>query len=249
MVRCPTEARTHPSRLGQHSAVEIFPAFERVVVGYGLSVPSDPQVTHRAADGWSAFGDGVHAAGATAKAQHDSVSAASWQAPARELYGQVAGYAMGSDTATGSAHGLSWLLRMLASLWTLGSPKARSSPPPNASVVIAESWRCRSASASRMAARITADISCTLSRFALGSMSSRLTPPRAVHSTATRPSAAVARPTAAAVLHPRTFFRTVNGPGQRFDPEVSACASCRDRNGGRAPPAEAPPRNGACGNG
>ncbi|MBE1587950.1 hypothetical protein ACFPOI_39370 [Nonomuraea angiospora] len=187
MVRCPTEARTHPSRLGQHSAVEIFPAFERVVVGYGLSVPSDPQVMHRAADGWSAFGDGVHAAGATAKAQHDSVSAASWQAPARELYGQqVAGYAMGSDTAAGSAHDLSWLLRVLANL------------------------------------------------FALGSMSSRLTPPRAVHSTATRPSAAVARPTAAATP---------------FDPEVSACASCRDRNGGRAPPAGAPARNGACGNG
>jgi hypothetical protein len=101
-------------------AALIFPAFERVVLAYGLSVPSDPQVMHRAADGWSAFGDGVHAAGATAKDQHDSMSPASWQAPARDLCGQQSvGYAMASDTAAGSAHGLSWLLRVLANLWTL----------------------------------------------------------------------------------------------------------------------------------
>ncbi|MEV4580172.1 hypothetical protein AB0K16_43690 [Nonomuraea jabiensis] len=74
------------STLGMYAfAALIFPAFERVVVAYGLSVPSDPQVMHSAADGWSAFGDGVHAAGATAREQHD----------------------------------LSWLLRVLANLWTL----------------------------------------------------------------------------------------------------------------------------------
>ncbi|MFI9845319.1 hypothetical protein ACIHFD_50435 [Nonomuraea sp. NPDC051941] len=113
--------RMQYSTLGMYAfAALIFPVFERVVVAYGLSVPSDPQVMHRAADGWSAFGDGVYAAGATAREQHDSVSQASWQAPERELYGQrVAGYAMESDTAADSAHSLSWMLRVLANLWTL----------------------------------------------------------------------------------------------------------------------------------
>ncbi|MFI7125736.1 hypothetical protein ACIBQ1_08580 [Nonomuraea sp. NPDC050153] len=109
------------STLGMYAfASLIFPAFERVVVSYGLSVPADPQVLHRAADGWSAFGNGVYAAGATAQEQHDSVSTASWQAAERELYGQkMTGYAMESDTAADSAHSLSWLLRVLANLWTL----------------------------------------------------------------------------------------------------------------------------------
>ncbi|MET7331693.1 hypothetical protein [Nonomuraea sp. NPDC005650] len=109
------------STLGMYAfASLIFPVFERVVVSYGLSVPADPQVLHRAADGWSAFGNGVYTAGATAQEQHDSVSTASWQAAERELYGQkMTGYAMESDTAADSAHSLSWLLRVLANLWTL----------------------------------------------------------------------------------------------------------------------------------
>ncbi|MEV1169200.1 hypothetical protein [Nonomuraea sp. NPDC049784] len=100
-------------------AALIFPVFERTVVGYGLSVPADPQVMHRAADGWSAFGDGVYAAGMTTQEQHDSVSSASWQALERELYGQkVTGYAMESNAASDSAHSLSWMLRVVANLWT-----------------------------------------------------------------------------------------------------------------------------------
>ncbi|WP_433435087.1 hypothetical protein [Nonomuraea sp. CA-141351] len=96
-----------------------FPGFMRTVVGYGLSVPADPQVMHRAADGWSALANGVYAAGVTAQEQHNGVSSASWQAPERVLYGQkVADYAMESDAASGSAHGLSWLLRVVANLWT-----------------------------------------------------------------------------------------------------------------------------------
>ncbi|MFI7634995.1 hypothetical protein [Nonomuraea sp. NPDC049400] len=89
------------------------------VVGYGLTVPADPQVMHRAADGWSAFANGVQAAGTTTKEQHDSVSLASWQAPERELYAQkVTSYAMASNAASDSAHSLSFWLRVAANVWT-----------------------------------------------------------------------------------------------------------------------------------
>ncbi|MEU0564959.1 hypothetical protein ABZ297_06130 [Nonomuraea sp. NPDC005983] len=100
-------------------ATVVFPVYERVLVGYGLSVPADPPVVHRAADGWSAFGNGVYAAGRTTQEQHGSVSSANWQGPERQLYGQnVADYALASDTASDSAHSLSSILRWLANLWT-----------------------------------------------------------------------------------------------------------------------------------
>jgi hypothetical protein len=101
-------------------AAVILPTYERVLLGYGLSVPADPQVMHRAADGWSAVGNGVYAAGRTAQEQHDSVSLAAWQSPDRELYGQnVAQYAMASTSASDSAQSLSWLMRVMANTWTV----------------------------------------------------------------------------------------------------------------------------------
>ncbi|MEO3884648.1 hypothetical protein [Nonomuraea sp. B5E05] len=99
----------------------VFPHLERTVLTYGLTVPTDPQVVHRAADGWSSFGGGLYAAGRTAQQQHDGVSQANWQAPERELYGErMDGYALASDTASDSARTLSTILRWVANLQTFG---------------------------------------------------------------------------------------------------------------------------------
>ncbi|TDD06153.1 hypothetical protein E1292_15900 [Nonomuraea deserti] len=97
----------------------VFPHLEKAVLSYGLTVPTDPQLVHRSADGWSSFGGGVHAAGRTAQQQHDSVAQASWQAPERDLYEQrMDSYVLASDTASDSAQTLSTILRWVANIQT-----------------------------------------------------------------------------------------------------------------------------------
>ncbi|MBT2231619.1 hypothetical protein [Nonomuraea sp. NEAU-A123] len=106
--------------LGEYAfAAAILPVLQKSVLKYGLTVPVDPQLLHKAADGWSAISGNVSASGESMRDQHDSVSAASWQALDRAAFGQkVTEFAMGSQAAADSAHRLSWILRVLANLWT-----------------------------------------------------------------------------------------------------------------------------------
>jgi hypothetical protein len=106
--------------LGEYAfAASILPVLQKSVLKYGLTVPVDPQLLHKAADGWSAIGGNVSASGESLRDQHDSVSAASWQALDRAAFGQkVTEFAMGSQAAADSAHRLSLILRVLANIWT-----------------------------------------------------------------------------------------------------------------------------------
>ncbi|WP_326825310.1 hypothetical protein [Streptosporangium sp. NBC_01756] len=106
--------------LGEYAfAMAVFPIFQKMFLYYGVTVPSDPQFLHKAADGWSAIGGNVHAAGRSAQEHHDNVSPANWQGLDRQAYGQkVTQFAMGSQDATDSANRLSWILRVLANVWT-----------------------------------------------------------------------------------------------------------------------------------
>ncbi|MEU4233508.1 hypothetical protein AB0F17_55280 [Nonomuraea sp. NPDC026600] len=106
--------------LGEYAfAAAILPVMQKSVLKYGLTVPVDPQLLHKAADGWSAVSGNVFASGTSMQEQHDSVSAASWQALDRAAFGEkVTEFAMGSQAAADSAHRLSWILRVLANIWT-----------------------------------------------------------------------------------------------------------------------------------
>ncbi|MFG1962577.1 hypothetical protein [Nonomuraea sp. NPDC049028] len=106
--------------LGEYTfAAAILPVLYRSVLLQGLTMPADPQLLHRAADGWSAISGNVSASGESMRDRHDSVSAASWQALDRAAFGQkVDEFAMGSQTAATSAHRLSLILRILANIWT-----------------------------------------------------------------------------------------------------------------------------------
>ncbi|TDE55772.1 hypothetical protein E1295_13265 [Nonomuraea mesophila] len=99
----------------------VFPGLRHTVLSYGLTLPTDPQRVHKAADGWSALGEGVYTAGRTAQQQHDTVPQGNWQAPERELYGERIGtYRVASDTAADSARDVSTILRWVANIQTVG---------------------------------------------------------------------------------------------------------------------------------
>lgn len=100
-------------------AAALLPVMQKWVLKFALTVPADPQLLHKAADGWSAISGSVSASGASMRDQHDSVSAASWQARDRAAFGEkVDEYDTGSQAAANSAHRLSLILRVLANLWT-----------------------------------------------------------------------------------------------------------------------------------
>ncbi len=100
-------------------AAVLLPSLQKYVLKYALTIPADPQLLHKAADGWSAISSSVSASGASMRDQHDNVSAASWQAMDRAAFGEkVDEYDTGSQTAANSAHRLALILRVLANLWT-----------------------------------------------------------------------------------------------------------------------------------
>ncbi|MEU7835752.1 hypothetical protein [Nonomuraea sp. NPDC049129] len=106
--------------LGEYAfCAAILPVMQRSVLHHALTLPADPQLLHRAADGWSAISGKVSASGESMRDRHDGVSAASWQALDRAAFGQkVEEFAMGSQDAANSAHRLSLILRILANIWT-----------------------------------------------------------------------------------------------------------------------------------
>ncbi|MEU8150799.1 hypothetical protein [Nonomuraea sp. NPDC048901] len=106
--------------LGEYAfCAAILPVMQRSVLHHALTLPADPQLLHRAADGWSAISGKVSASGESMRDRHDGVSAASWQALDRAAFGQkVEEFAMGSQDAANSAHRLSLILRILANVWT-----------------------------------------------------------------------------------------------------------------------------------
>lgn len=102
-------------------AASLLPSLMRLVLRYGLWVPTDPLLLHRAADGWSAVSDHVQASGQALGERHGAVSPAAWQAPERQTYGaKVAAYETSSQQAAGSADTLSWILRLMANCATAG---------------------------------------------------------------------------------------------------------------------------------
>ncbi|WP_433513166.1 hypothetical protein ACQP2T_57660 [Nonomuraea sp. CA-143628] len=107
--------------LGEYAfAAAILPVMQKAVLHQALTIPVDPQLLHKAADGWSAISGNVSASGESMRDRHDSVSAASWQSMDRAVFGEkVAEFAMGSQAAATSAHRLSLILRVLANVWTV----------------------------------------------------------------------------------------------------------------------------------
>ncbi|MEU7862196.1 hypothetical protein [Nonomuraea sp. NPDC049141] len=98
----------------------IFPVLQNAVLTYGLTMYADPQLLHRASDGWGAVSSNLSASGQSMQDEHDSVPAVSWQALDRAAFGQkVSEYATDSQAGAHSASFLSVILRLLADALTV----------------------------------------------------------------------------------------------------------------------------------